>query len=68
MSDRRAACELDDESAHVLVVDDDRRIRKLLQTYLSENGFRVTTAGSAAEGRSTTATFTFEAEQTVNNP
>ena len=51
MSDRRAAAKLDDEAAHVLVVDDDRRIRKLLQTYLSDHGFRVTTAGSAGEAR-----------------
>ena len=30
--------------AHVLVVDDDQRLRSLLQRYLAENGFRVTTA------------------------
>ena len=36
---------------HILVVDDDRRIRQLLQSYLARNGFRVTAAGSAAEAR-----------------
>ncbi|HLI13073.1 MAG TPA: response regulator [Alphaproteobacteria bacterium] len=38
-----------DEAPHILVVDDDTRLRGLLQRYLSENGFRVTTAGDAAE-------------------
>ena len=39
MSDRRAAAKLDDEASHVLVVDDDRRIRKLLQTYPERQWF-----------------------------
>ena len=37
--------------AHVLVVDDDTRLRALLSRYLAEQGFRVTTAGHAAEAR-----------------
>ncbi len=37
--------------AHVLVVDDDDRLRRLLQRYLIENGFRVTTADNAADAR-----------------
>jgi two-component system phosphate regulon response regulator OmpR len=37
--------------AHVLVVDDDQRLRNLLQRYLAENGFRVTTADNAADAR-----------------
>ncbi|MBL8580991.1 MAG: response regulator transcription factor [Rhizobiaceae bacterium] len=40
-----------DDAPHLLVVDDDTRIRKLLKQYLSENGFRVTVAGAAAEAR-----------------
>ena len=40
-----------DNAAHLLVVDDDTRIRALLNRYLSENGFRVTVAADAAEGR-----------------
>jgi two-component system phosphate regulon response regulator OmpR len=36
---------------HVLVVDDDDRLRRLLQRYLAENGFRVTTADNAADAR-----------------
>jgi two-component system phosphate regulon response regulator OmpR len=39
------------EAAHILVVDDDRRIRELLQSYLMEAGYRVTTAASSAEAR-----------------
>jgi two-component system phosphate regulon response regulator OmpR len=39
------------EKPHILVVDDDRRIRQLLQSYLAENGFMVTVAGTAAEAR-----------------
>ena len=39
------------EGAHVLVVDDDARLRALLSRYLSNEGFRVTTAASAAEAR-----------------
>jgi two-component system phosphate regulon response regulator OmpR len=39
------------EEAHILVVDDDSRLRTLLSRYLSENGFRVSTAGHAAEAR-----------------
>ncbi|MGQ0486026.1 MAG: response regulator [Hyphomicrobiales bacterium] len=39
------------DRAHILVVDDDRRIRELLKSYLAENGFRVTVAESAAAAR-----------------
>ncbi len=45
---RAAGGELD---AHVLVVDDDARLRRLLQRYLSEQGFRVSAAAGAAEAR-----------------
>jgi len=40
-----------DEGAHILVVDDDARLRALLSRYLGEQGFRVTTAENAAEAR-----------------
>jgi two-component system, OmpR family, phosphate regulon response regulator OmpR len=49
-----------DDAAHVLVVDDDRRIRSLLSTYLRKNGYRVTIAASAQEARAHLANFTFE--------
>ena len=38
-----------DDAAHLLVVDDDRRIRALLSRFLTDQGYRVTTAGDAAE-------------------
>lgn len=39
------------DETHVLVVDDDARLRALLSRYLVEQGFRVTTASHAAEAR-----------------
>ena len=45
---------------HLLVVDDDARLRELLRRYLSDSGFRVTTAADAAEARSTLASFAFD--------
>jgi two-component system phosphate regulon response regulator OmpR len=36
---------------HLLVIDDDKRIRELLSLYLQEQDFRVTTAASAQEAR-----------------
>ncbi|SMC61358.1 response regulator [Rhizobium sp. RU36D] len=43
--------ELEDDAAHLLVVDDDTRIRDLLHRYLTEKGFRVTVAADAGEAR-----------------
>jgi two-component system, OmpR family, phosphate regulon response regulator OmpR len=40
-----------EDPPHVLVVDDDGRLRSLLHRYLSENGFRVTGAADADEAR-----------------
>ena len=37
--------------AHILVVDDDKRLRDLIARYLGEQGFRVTVATDAAEAR-----------------
>jgi len=39
------------DGSHILVVDDDERIRTLLQRYLASNGFRVSVAGNAADAR-----------------
>ena len=41
-----------DDAPHLMVVDDDRRIRVLLSRYLQDNNYRVTTAESAADARS----------------
>jgi two-component system phosphate regulon response regulator OmpR len=42
---------LADDAPHLLVVDDDRRIRDLLSRFLFAQGYRVTTAETAAEAR-----------------
>lgn len=39
------------DAPHILIVDDDRRIRELLDTYLSSHGYRVTPAANAGEAR-----------------
>jgi DNA-binding response OmpR family regulator len=41
----------DTEPRHLLVVDDDNRIRDLLKEYLARKGFRVSTAADAAGAR-----------------
>jgi two-component system phosphate regulon response regulator OmpR len=46
-----APAALPDDAPHLLVVDDDRRIRNLLSRYLSAEGYRVTTADNAADAR-----------------
>ncbi len=48
------------ESAHILVVDDDDRLRDLLKKYLSDNGFRVTAAEDAAAARAKMASIAFD--------
>ncbi|MDP4021760.1 response regulator transcription factor [Methylobacterium sp. NEAU 140] len=53
--------ELPDEAPHVLVVDDDRRLRELLARYLADQGFRVTAAASAAEARAKSQSLVFDA-------
>ncbi|MCB1476828.1 MAG: response regulator, partial [Rhodobiaceae bacterium] len=49
-----------DDAAHLLIVDDDRRIRTLLRRYLSEQGYRITTAENAAEARARMKGLTFD--------
>ncbi|HEY7549620.1 MAG TPA: response regulator [Hyphomicrobiaceae bacterium] len=51
---------LSDNAAHILVVDDDQRIRDLLAQYLFQNGFRVTTAADAATARATMGGLVFD--------
>ena len=45
---------------HILVVDDDDRLRELLRKFLSENGFMVATAADAADARAKLASVTFD--------
>ena len=41
----------EDNAAHILIIDDDRRIRQLLTKYLTEHDYRVTAAENAAQAR-----------------
>ena len=43
--------QVNDDAPHLLVVDDDQRIRTLLVRYLGDHGFRVTSASDAADAR-----------------
>ena len=48
------------DSAHLLVVDDDARLRGLLHRFLTQQGFRVTTAADAAEARALIKSIDFD--------
>ena len=45
---------------HILVVDDDDRIRELVKEYLNKNGFIVSTGGSAEEAKIKISYFIFD--------
>lgn len=49
-----------DAPPHVLVVDDDRRLRELLDKFLTAQGFRVHTATNGVEARSLLAAITMD--------
>lgn len=51
---------LPDDAPHLLVVDDDRRIRDLLSRFLAGEGFRVTTADNAADARAKLTGLSFD--------
>jgi len=48
------------EPSHILIVDDDKRLRDLLRRFLSEQGFRVTIATDAADARRKLAGLDFD--------
>jgi two-component system phosphate regulon response regulator OmpR len=50
-----------DHAHHILVVDDDRRLRELLARFLTQHGYRVTTASCAAEAQAMTESLVFDA-------
>jgi two-component system phosphate regulon response regulator OmpR len=60
VNDAATRVDLPDHAPHVLVVDDDRRLRDLLARFLVEHGYRVTTAASAAEARAKAENFVFD--------
>jgi two-component system phosphate regulon response regulator OmpR len=51
---------LPDDAPHILVVDDDRRLRALLSSFLRKHGYRVTVAASASDARGYLASLSFE--------
>jgi two-component system phosphate regulon response regulator OmpR len=51
---------MSDTEPHLLVVDDDARLRELLRRYLSDSGFRVTGAADALQARKQLASFAFD--------
>ncbi len=56
----RAKVEPADDAPHLLLVDDDRRIRDLLSRFLANEGYRVTTAMSAADARAKLTSLDFD--------
>src|SRR5215470_9795749 len=54
------AAALPDDAPHLLVVDDDRRIRDLLSRFLTSEGYRVTTADTAADARAKLKSLSFD--------
>ena len=49
-----------DDAAHLLLVDDDSRIRTLMSRYLTAQGYRITTAESAADARNRLRSLAFD--------
>ena len=49
-----------DDAPHLLVVDDDRRIRDLLSRFLAGEGYRISTADSAAAARAKLSGMSFD--------
>ena len=54
------APDIADDAPHLLVVDDDRRIRDLLSRFLAGEGYRVTTAKDALDARAKLAGLSFD--------
>jgi two-component system, OmpR family, phosphate regulon response regulator OmpR len=51
---------LADDAPHILIVDDDRRLRELLARYLSDHGFRINVARDTQEARSALQVLQFD--------
>jgi two-component system, OmpR family, phosphate regulon response regulator OmpR len=51
---------IEDDADHILIVDDDRRIRDLLSRFLRDRGYRITVAEHAAAARIALRTFDFD--------
>jgi two-component system, OmpR family, phosphate regulon response regulator OmpR len=55
-----AAAKMPDDAPHILVVDDDRRIRDLLSRFLSNEGYRVSTSNNVADARAKLTGLSFD--------
>jgi two-component system phosphate regulon response regulator OmpR len=51
---------LPDDAPHLLLIDDDQRIRALLARFLGDHGYRVTASASAADARAKLASLAFD--------
>ena len=51
---------MENNKIHILVVDDDDRIRNLLKDYLSENNYIVSTAENADQAKKKIRVFKFD--------
>jgi len=60
MSDARGMANEGTDDRHILVVDDDVRLRDLLRRFLTENGYHVSVAGDALEARAALRNFAFD--------
>lgn len=56
----RAMTTSDESPRHILVVDDDARLRRLLQRYLTEHGHRVSAAANVVEAKAALKNFSFD--------
>ena len=48
------------EKYHILIIDDDKRIRELLKQFLNKNGFFVTTSADTSEAKKEISKFLFD--------
>jgi two-component system phosphate regulon response regulator OmpR len=60
VSSASTVASLPDDAQHILVVDDDQRIRDLIARFLNENGYRVTVAEDTAVARIKLGGFSFD--------
>ncbi|MGB0087797.1 MAG: response regulator [Rhodomicrobiaceae bacterium] len=60
MQNSASASAVPDDAPHILVIDDDQRIRDLLARFLFESGYRVTTAEDAAVARASLRGLSFD--------
>ena len=51
---------IDEEAAHILIVDDDDRIRALLKRYLADNGYRASVAANGDRARELLGSIEFD--------